>query len=63
MILDFIHAKNMSIMKSQNKNYRTDEERYNQLKAVEPLVEERYQKGLISKEKYDRFKKQISEWE
>ena len=50
-------------MKSQNKNYHTDEERYNQLKAVEPLVEERYKKGLINKEKYDRFKKQISEWE
>ena len=61
-ILDFIHSKNKSAMKSCDKEYHDDEERYNQLKAIEPLADEKFRRGGISKEKYDRFKRQLSEW-
>lgn len=61
-ILDFIHSKNKSMMKSYDKEYHDDEERYNQLKAIEPLADEKFNRGEISKEKYDKFKRQLSEW-
>ena len=59
-IIDFITVKNMS-MKKNGSNY-SDEQRYKQLKEIEPKIEQRFKKGLISKEKYDRFKQQLSEW-
>lgn len=49
-------------MKSCDREYHDDEERYNQLKAIEPLVDERFSQGEISKEKYDKFKQQLNEW-
>lgn len=39
------------------------EEKYKKLKAVEKLVEERYAKGEISKEKYNDYRKALAEYE
>ncbi len=50
-------------MKRCNKDYHDDEERYNQHKAIEPLADEKFRRGEISKEKYDKFKRQLGEWE
>lgn len=59
-IIDFIQVKNKSIMK--NESLYSDEQRYNQLKLLEPEVNEQYKNGLIPKEKYDKFKQQLREW-
>ena len=59
-IIDFITAKNKSMVKSDSRY--SDEQRYKQLKSLEPEIDEKYKKGLISKEKYDKFKQQLSEW-
>lgn len=59
-IIDFIHIKNKSMMKNESRY--SDEQRYKQLKELEPEIDERFKKGLISKEKYDKFKQQLSEW-
>lgn len=59
-IIDYIRMKTKSMMK--NDSVYTDEERYKQLKAIEPKVDEDYKKGLITKERYDKFKRQLSEW-
>lgn len=60
-IIDFIHVKNKSMMK--NESAYTDEERYQYLKSIEPQVDEDYKKGLIPKEKYDKYKQQLREWQ
>lgn len=59
-IIDFIHIKNKSMMKNDSRY--SDEQRYNQLKLLEPEVDEQYKNGLIPKEKYDKYKQQLSEW-
>lgn len=59
-IIDFIQVKNKSIMKNESRY--SDEQRYKQLKELEPKIDERFKKDLISKEKYDKFKQQLSEW-
>lgn len=59
-IIDFIHIKNKSMMKDESAY--TDEEKYQYLKSIEPEVDEQYKNGLIPKEKYDKFKQQLSEW-
>ena len=59
-IIDFIHIKNKSMMKNESRY--SDEQRYKQLKALEPEIDVKYKKGLIPKAKYDRFKQQLSEW-
>ena len=45
----------------KNKSLYSDEQRYKQLKALEPEIDVKYKKGLIPKAKYDRFKQQLSE--
>lgn len=60
--MDFISAKNDEILRSRGKEIVDDEERYNQLKAIEPLVDKKYKNGEITKIKYEKFKKQLSEW-
>ena len=47
----------------KNESRYTDEQRYKQLKEIEPEIDEKYKKGLIPKAKYDRFKQQLSEWQ
>ena len=59
-IIDFIQTKNKSMKKNESRY--SDEQRYNQLKELEPKIDERFKKGLISKGKYDKFKQQLSEW-
>ena len=59
-IIDFIQIKNKSMKKNESRY--TDEQRYKQLKEIEPEIDEKYKKGLIPKAKYDRFKQQLSEW-
>lgn len=59
-IIDFIHIKNKSMMKNESRY--SDEQRYKQLKALEPEIDVKYKKGIIPKAKYDRFKQQLSEW-
>ena len=39
------------------------EEKYKKLKAIEPIVEKRYLKGEITKEKYQNYKKALAEYE
>lgn len=59
-IIDFIHVKNKSMIKSDSAY--TDEQRYKSLKSLEPKIDKDYKNGLIPKEKYDRFKRQLGEW-
>lgn len=60
-IIDFINIRNKSLMKNESRY--SDEQRYNQLKALEPEIDKRFKSGLISKQKYDKFKQQLSEWQ
>lgn len=60
-IIDFIHVKNKSMTKSDSAY--SDDEKYKTLKALEPKVDEDYKNGLIPKDKYDKFKQQLAEWE
>lgn len=60
-IIDFINVKNSSA-KNKDSAYN-DEERYMALKKIEPTVEKRYSEGLISEEKYQRYKYLLSLWE
>ena len=59
-IIDFVQIRNKSMIK--NKSLYSDEQRYKQLKALEPEIDVKYKKGIIPKAKYDRFKQQLSEW-
>ena len=59
-IIDFIQTKNKSMKKNESRY--SDEQRYKQLKALEPEIDVKYKKGIIPKAKYDRFKQQLSEW-
>lgn len=60
-IIDFINIRNKSLMKNESRY--TDEQRYKQLKSLEPEIDEKYKKGLVPKAKYDRFKQQLKEWQ
>lgn len=60
-VIDFIHIKNQSMLKKDSAY--SDDERYETLKKLEPMVEEKYKSGLIPKDKYDKFKRQLAEWE
>lgn len=60
-IIDFIHVKNKSMTKSDSAY--SDDEKYKTLKTLEPKVDEDYKNGLIPKDKYDKFKQQLAEWE
>lgn len=59
-IIDFIQIKNKSMKKNESRY--SDEQRYKQLKELEPKIDERFKKGLIPKAKYDKYKQQLSEW-
>ena len=41
----------------------SDDEKYKTLKKLEPKVDEDYKNGLIAKDKYDKFKQQLAEWD
>lgn len=54
----------LDIMQEISGNDGTElDEKYKKLKAVEKLVEERYAKGEISKEKYNDYRKALAEYE
>lgn len=40
-----------------------EEEQYQKLKAAQPLIQERLEKGEISPEKYEEYMRPIWEWE
>lgn len=41
----------------------SDDQRYKTLKSLEPQVDEDFRNGRISSERYERFKRQLREWE
>lgn len=54
----------LDVMQEISGNDGTEiEERYNKLKAIEKIVEQRYLKGEISEEKYINYRKAIQEYE
>lgn len=59
-IIDYIH---MRVRSQSDKNVYSDDERYKILKQLEPDIEDKYRRGEITVEKYQRFKKQLGEWE
>lgn len=56
MLLDILRA-------AAGEDITETDERYNKLKAIENLVEEKYAKGEICKKKYDNFKAALCEYE
>ena len=59
-IIDYIHIRSRS---RSDKNVYSDDERYKILKQLEPDIEKKYLRGELPEEKYQRFKKQLGEWE
>lgn len=58
-VIDYINE----YVSSQSKDRVDIDEKYIKMKKLQPLIEERYQKGEYPKEKYDRFMDFISRYE
>lgn len=63
MLINYCHEYDRMKLKSQGKTIADPEERYCQLKAIEPQVDEKFARGEISEEKYRKYKQSLAEWE
>lgn len=62
-IIDFVNQCNREKLRRSGKRIVDPEERYEKMKQLEPMIDERYKNGEIEQEKYDNFKRMIREYE
>lgn len=62
-IIDYCHEHNRLLKLSQGQDVKEPDTQYKQLKAIEPLVYQRYINGEIDEKEYKLFKDKLNEWE
>lgn len=62
MLLNFAFAYNRIRKLANGEDAPDVDARYKQLKAIAPIVEERYRNGQITKEKYDEYRKSLERY-
>lgn len=62
-IIDYIYQCHREKLKRSGKRVVDTEERYEKMKQLEPLIDERYKNGEVEQERYDSFKRMIREYE
>ena len=63
MLINYCYAHDRQIRRSRGEKISDPEEQYNKLKAIEPIVKERYKKGEITEERYKSFMRKLNAWE
>lgn len=63
MLINLTHSHTRLKMQMAGKQVANADEQYKQLKAIEPLIDERYKNGEIGQKEYLNFKAQIENYE
>lgn len=62
-LINFVYETDRLAAMARGEEVPDYEARYRQLKAAEPIIEERRQAGKITAEEYAGFKAALAEWE
>lgn len=62
-LIDVIKERIRSLQRKSGKNVIDYDEKYYQLKALEPKIDEKYKNGEIDEKKYIKFKETLKKWE
>lgn len=62
-LINYIYEYERNAARARGEEVPDLEARYRQLKAVQPLVEERHARGEISDEEYRDYMAAVNEWE
>lgn len=63
MCINAIKAADRAELRRAGKDVTDPEEQYQRLKKIVPIIEEKYRKGLITKQRYEDFMQPIWEYE
>lgn len=63
MLINYCYAYDRMKKRSRGEKVTDPEEQYRKLKKVEPIVEERFRKGIIPESDYRRFIGKLRRWE
>ncbi len=63
MLLNYIFAHNRMTRVQNGEEVPDEDMRYEQLKRIEPIIEEKFKIGEMDFEQYKKFKEAIAEYE